>query len=203
MKLFLVSSETGAQQETELVNHFFEKGLMHFHLRKPSWAIDETRTYLDQLNPLFYSMIVPHDHYELVHEYGLKGIHFNERNKVHFADYKIQNTQKSTSIHSLEELEDNPSDEFDYAFLSPVFDSISKAGYKSTFDLDDLQSKLKNRSKKSEVVALGGVNAKNFLRCKAIGFDGAAVLGAVWNSPQPLESFIQLNKLCQTSAIQY
>src|SRR5688572_24523039 len=41
-------------------------------------------------------------------------------------------------FHSLTQLE-ACRQKYDYAFLSPVFDSISKAGYKSPYDLNELK----------------------------------------------------------------
>ncbi len=70
----------------------------------------------------------------------------------------------------------------DYLFLSPIFDSISKPGYASLFDLDSLSGFLSTlpRHLRGKVVALGGVNAENMVRCREAGFGGAAMIGAVW-----------------------
>ena len=173
---------------------------MQFHLRKPSWTIDETRGYLDKINPKFYSRIFPHDHYELFREYGLKGIHINERNSDYNDELKKQSIPKSVSAHSILEADVYAINKFDDVLLSPIFDSISKSGYSSAFNEEELKLFLE-KSRESEVIALSGVSSENLMQCKELGFDGVAVLGAIWNSPQPLESFKQLNEICQTSAI--
>src|ERR1039458_7901787 len=41
-------------------------------------------------------------------------------------------------FHSLKELEEHK-EKYEYAILSPIFDSISKTGYKSKFDLQELK----------------------------------------------------------------
>lgn len=38
----------------------------------------------------------------------------------------------------------------------------------------------------ARVYAVGGVTAERLGRCRELGFDGAAVLGAVWNAPDPV-----------------
>ena len=43
----------------------------------------------------------------------------------------------TTAVHSLQQLEIDYGP-LDYALLSPIFDSISKAGYQAAFDHDDL-----------------------------------------------------------------
>ena len=63
--------------------------------------------------------------------------------------------------------------DYDYVTLSPIFDSISKQGYKSAFKLMELKNKIKGK----KVVALGGVTPDKFSYLKSIGFKGAALLG--------------------------
>lgn len=59
----------------------------------------------------------------------------------------------STSYHSLETVLDLPAHSWDYVFLSPVFNSISKKGYQAGFDDADLKSV---SSSAVPIVALGG-----------------------------------------------
>ena len=68
----------------------------------------------------------------------------------------------------------------DYCFLSPVFDSISKQGYKANFDKEELKEFLK-KERKIKVVALGGITEENYSEVIKLGFDGVAFLGGVWN----------------------
>lgn len=69
----------------------------------------------------------------------------------------------STSLHSLEELQLELLSDADYAFLSPIFDSVSKSGYSAAFDRDQLASAL--TCAKCPVYALGG------MRFLALGID--------------------------------
>lgn len=62
-----------------------------------------------------------------------------------------------------------------YATLSPIFDSISKQGYKAAFNFDELQSALSKL--KLPVIALGGVTPEKIPLLTTLGFKGAAMLG--------------------------
>jgi thiamine-phosphate pyrophosphorylase len=84
----------------------------------------------------------------------------------------------STSIHDITQLPELK--HFDYAFYGPVFDSISKPGYQSKLSAD---FKLDKTDIKPKVIALGGIQIANLTMNKPMGFDGAAVLGIVWNEP--------------------
>ena len=60
----------------------------------------------------------------------------------------------SRSLHSLAEL--RSSSGLEYAFLSPIFDSISKQGYKAAFEEEKLRQALADNS--VPVIALGGLD---------------------------------------------
>ena len=95
-------------------------------------------------------------------------------------------------FHSLKEVEDCK-EKYDYAFLSPIFDSISKAGYKSKFDLQELKNYLLlQRKKRGKVIALGGIDEHTITETFDLGFDGVAVLGAIWMSVDPVKKFNSL-----------
>ncbi|GAB3828156.1 hypothetical protein GCM10028895_41300 [Pontibacter rugosus] len=47
---------------------------------------------------------------------------------------------------------------------------------------------------KLPLIALGGVTAEKLPLVQEMGFKGAAVLGAVWEQPNPVEAFKELLK---------
>jgi len=104
------------------------------------------------------------------------------------------------SAHSFEELEKTSTD---ICFLSPVFDSISKFGYKAKYNSQELKEGIaswkENHSQK--LFALGGVDAENIAELASLGFDGAAVLGAVWHSPDPVEALLEIINHPQTHGV--
>ena len=68
----------------------------------------------------------------------------------------------------------------DYVFLSPIFDSISKRGYRSQFSLTELQKAAAEGIIDSKVVALGGITKDKLPLLQSLHFGGAAMLGAIW-----------------------
>ena len=65
--------------------------------------------------------------------------------------------------------------------MSPIYDSISKVNYYSTYTAEELREAQKSKVIDSKVIALGGINADNLLEIKDFGFGGAAILGDLWN----------------------
>ena len=153
--------------EAEKINQLLETGEADFvHLRKPGSMIDDMEKLISQINPRFYPRLKLHDHFSLLDKYQLGGIHLNNRNPQPIPAREI-----SKSIHSYEELDGI--NQFDYFFISPVFDSISKKGYKASFELEELSHKIKGKN----AIALGGVTPDKFPLLKSLGFHGAALLG--------------------------
>lgn len=141
------------------------------HIRKPEWDARRVRDLLLCIPPLYHPQLRLHSHFELLEQFPLiGGVHLNSRCPV--APKGVEHI--SRSCHSLKELEDV--DGYDYVFLSPIYDSISKTGYRSHFDLADLAPHLRGK----RVVALGGVRPENFCELRQAGFSGAAMLGYVW-----------------------
>ncbi len=178
------------ENETIICNNLFAKGLSTLHLRKPDADESEVRHYIESIEPCYRNRIVIHSHFHLVNEYGLKGIHLKSTMIPDFKNY-VDVKHISVSCHSFEEIESltfNPS----YAFISPVFDSISKPGYKANKALLD---KLRISSSKVPLIALGGIDDTNVVKCRMCGFAGAAIMGYVWNNPNyVLERFGVLQK---------
>lgn len=189
MRLIIITRPYFFCDEAGLINAFFESGLEILHLRKPNSNIDEYRALIKCINPRYYSQIVIHEHFELCEEYLFKGIHLNKRNPIISLNY---NGHISASCHSFDEVEKQKY-LYEYVFLSPIYDSISKQGYKSAFEMECLKSKGESGVIDSCVIALGGVTLSRIEELKNIGFGGVAVLGAAWDNP--IEYINYLNKL--------
>jgi len=105
-------------------------------------------------------------------------------------------------FHSLSPSPSPPIRRGEYFFLSPIFDSISKAGYKSKFDLLELKyflldkKVLPNGEDLGGAVALGGIDEDKIETCRELGFAGVAVLGAIWKNKNPVGKFKRLKLLC-------
>ncbi|MFA6923143.1 MAG: thiamine phosphate synthase [Bacteroidales bacterium] len=182
MKYAIISSPSEFPDEIEIINSLFEEGLEIFHLRKPDYNFSQFEELIKEIPEKFHKKIVIHSNYELAEKYNLKGIHFSLKN-TNIKNLKINSTHNyhvSASFHSLEEF-CKYGKYFDYAFISPVFNSISKKNYKSEITHQEISNFLKSEKKSCKVFALGGIDENNIDTIKKLGFDGFATLGAIWN----------------------
>lgn len=181
--LILFSPPENQTNEIEQLIQMFELGLPLFHLRKPTFSQQEMSNYLSKVPMIYHSKIVVHSNYGVSNQFNLKGIHLTERSRKKITNlhnlYKIV----STSFHNFEDWE-NQQHLFEYCFLSPIFDSISKKGYKKAFDYEILNEKLSKKA--TFTMALGGIQIDNIQKSIALGFDGVACIGTVWEAKNPL-----------------
>ena len=196
MQLIVLTPEQTQENETEVVNSLFGLGLQGLHLRKPLFNEQDYVTYLAAIDKQYHSRITIHNNFQLYEEFGLGGIHLNTASR---SDREVLDQVKhlplsviSTSFHSWQEIEKNRF-EYRYVFISPVFDSISKKGYKAAVDLagaEEARGVLAIQGKYCPaIIALGGVDAKHIRKLHQHGFDGVALLGAIWTAENPVERF--------------
>lgn len=178
MKLIAITKPDFYDDEAAFIKRLFESGFDIVHLRKPNSDIDSCRNILNELSSEERSRIVVHDYPELYYEFSLKGIHINKNIVKYPEGYQ---GFKTRSCHSLEEVK-LYKDDFDYVFLSPIFDSISKQGYKSAFTEDELRRASEESIIDEKVVALGGVTYDRISLLKDLGFGGAAMMGGAFIS---------------------
>ena len=79
--IVLISPETDIPNEIEILTKLFQEGLGYYHLRKPQKDNVAYRTYLNSIESCYHNRIVLHQHHELINEYNLKGIHFQEQKR--------------------------------------------------------------------------------------------------------------------------
>lgn len=179
MKIIAITRPDFFEGETLQVNALFTQGMERLHLRKPGATKEQLTEWIEQIAPPFRQRIVMHDHHELVRTMHLGGIHLNSRNPEPPAWFLEESPRPtlSRSCHSLVEVEQYR-DHCDYLFLSPIYPSISKQGYGPAITREALISA--RHLLKDKVIALGGISASKLPELSAIGFAGAAVLGALW-----------------------
>ncbi len=197
-------AEATENLEQKIVAKICDEGLTTFHLRKPTYSIDQMRAWLDALPERYHQHIVVHSFYDLALEYNLKGVHLTSTQlhssnsfcqaQLEFLIDKNPKMQLSASYHTLDELRFSPA-RYDYVFISPVYDSISKEYNGASFSFEDLQATLPHV--RNPVVALGGINSERIKPVLDMGFDGVAVLGAVWNESDPVAAFKEIKSECQ------
>lgn len=169
--------------EIAVLKGLFQAGLGTFHFRKQDWSYSDCHHYLTYFSDLEVKKIILHQHFELRQKFPVKGIHFSSyqpvaKNREVFQD---QSLLFSTSIHRLNQfvtLERG----FSMVYISPIFDSISKSNHFGNFDGEDIKSFLDTTPNSIDFYALGGIDINKIKTLKTMGFDGAGLLGSIWEN---------------------
>lgn len=177
MRIIAITTPKVTDEDVYLIKGLLEKGIDTVHLRKPDADIHECRKVLETLAPGQRAKIIVHDYPELYEEFSLKGIHVNRNVPYLPVDYKGYRTR---SCHSLEEVR-RYKEEYDYVFLSPIFDSISKVGYRSGFSDEELRKASAKGIIDDKVIALGGVTFDKIPYLKELNFGGVAMIGSIYH----------------------
>ena len=177
--------------EPVFISEILSRGWDMVHLRHPSASCEEIREILEAVPKKFHNRIRLHDHFELANSFNLGGIHLNRRCPSVPTGYS---GPYSRSCHSVEEVKQ--CNDCDYVTLSPVFDSISKEGYKRVFTKIDFKKINKDSTSgvTTKVIALGGVDADHIRTVKFLGFNGFAVLGALMTASSLYELRLRLDR---------
>lgn len=185
MKLIAITPEVTQKHELEFIMAILDSGFSYVHLRKPSFSIDELRQYLSSVPAEYHSRLKLHSHFELAAEFAVGGVHLNHRFPSVPSSIPTAGMSISRSCHSFAELKNAKS--YHYAFLSPIFDSISKPGYESRFSCVELQRFFRSNPLCNNIVALGGVTPEYLRTLKISGLAGAAFLGYLFNAADASE----------------
>lgn len=177
MKIIAITTPKIISDDGYIIRGLLDNGVDIVHLRKPESTIDECRVLLSNLGDEYRARIVVHDYPELYYEFSLRGVHINKNIGTLPDGYDGLRTR---SCHSLEEVV-RYKDECDYLFLSPIFDSISKAGYHSAFDECSLRQASISGVIDSRVIALGGVTFNKIDYLRNLNFGGVAMSGAIYS----------------------
>jgi thiamine-phosphate pyrophosphorylase len=180
--------------EADYLEGLLEAGLTKLHLRKPGAGEKEKIALLERLAPRWAGRLVWHGDRDLALSYEIAQVHGSvgltgARGKsggglpVESGDSVSMERGRrlavSTSVHSWEEMKALPAG-LAYAFISPLFDSISKPGYGANTLLLDLPAD----DLPCLPVGLGGIGADTIGEMMRRGWKGAAVLGWIWEEPR-------------------
>jgi thiamine-phosphate pyrophosphorylase len=192
MRIVVISPPSTDPREIPAMGGFFAAGLGRYHVRKPAWTERELEAWLGGLPAPWLPRLVLHGHPALVGRLGLGGRHDRD------GAGPAAPGAVSRSCHGLPSLRRLLGTGGSVLF-GPVFPSLSKPGYGPApdFPWDELRAILTDGRRaddpgspgRARVLAIGGVTAGGLGRCRELGFDGAAVLGAVWNGPDPAAAF--------------
>ena len=223
MKLVVISPEDAEPREIAVLGALFAAGLERYHVRKPHWSAEQLGAWLRELPEAWRPRLVLHQHHPFVAELGLGGRHWRdvpqevgrvipnpppqplrppeERRVKDNAPYP---SFTSRSCHDLATLR-TALGRYDSVFIGPVFPSLSKPGHgpRGEFSLQETATLLAQRTPaehRTVVVALGGITAERLPQLRALGFDGAAVLGALWQAADPVVAFAELQATLRAHA---
>jgi thiamine-phosphate pyrophosphorylase len=200
-QLIVISTPTMLPDEASIIQQLFAEGLELFHLRKPDAEEQTVRQLIEAIPAVYHDRIVMHGFFHLMEEYEIRRWHFREEHRMAtdeetLVQLKEKGYTLSTSAHDLQVVQSLPA-HFSYTFFSPVFDSISKQQYKGVAGNDFY---LADEQKTVPVIALGGIDAGNITKVRAMNFDGAALLGTIWNEPaKAVEHFKKINHAITTT----
>lgn len=182
MRIIIITDTAFSKSEATFIRLLLSEGADRIHVRKPGAAETDVRRLIEALPPELYSRLSLHDHTSMAIEYGLGGVHISARNP---AAPKGFSGLVSRSCHSIGEAASHPHE--DYLLLSPIYDSISKQGYRSTYTDEALRDAARCGILCPRIVALGGIRPEHLPVLHAYGFGGAAFLGYIWNDATPTE----------------
>lgn len=192
--IIVITPEHEVPNELRIMKKLLDAGLPRLHMRRHDWGLNRTRDWVAAIPKKHRSRIVVHGHPELVAELGLAGVHLQAGKP------KPKNLPEgvavSRSCHDYDELCHGPKDCV-YATLGPVFPSVSKRGYaprRTPGEYAAIIDFWRTENKGHPVVALGGITPDNIGELRHMGFAGAAVVGAIWESADPVESFRALRR---------
>ena len=177
MKLIVITWPRFLPSEALLLSLLIDNGADRIHIRKPDASADEVRQLINAIPADYHDRLVLHDHYQLINEFTLAGIHLNQRNLAQLGS----NIPYSCSCHSIEEIGLRRDLVKEYLFLSPIFDSISKTGYQAAFTPENLRQASSDQIIREDTIALGGIDIPCIPFVRQCGFGGIALLGAIWN----------------------
>jgi thiamine-phosphate pyrophosphorylase len=207
VQTIVVSPQSSHKEEVETIIALFEAGLDVYHIRKPKYSRARLEKYLTKFPEKYRDKMVIHTNHTLALKYKLKGIHLTRRHrknefitslKIKYLKFFKSDLTISASFHKLANLYEE-SNEFDYVFLSPVFDSISKSGYQSGFNFHSLKAAMLNTQCK--VVAIGGIELDKIDKIADLHFYGIALVGSIWMSPDPVKEFKLIKEKCRNREI--
>lgn len=190
----VLSSTKSIRNEAGIVCELFENGLKFFHLRKPRWTVERVRCWIKSVPKRFRSRIILHQFPELVKEFDLGGFH------IHAGETLPENLSPGKISVRCEHYSDieKYGNRSRCLMLGPIF---SKEDRDVTVPVRTFQEYAaivayhRKKGGKSKIFAFGGVDECNVKHCRKAGFDGVAVVGAIWDKgSDPISAF---KKLCK------
>lgn len=179
MRAIVITTEKIFADEYMYIKAMLDYGIDNIHIRKPFEDTNNIKLLLDGIDEEYHNRLTLNGNFQLLETYkNIKAIHANSRNQN---IPKSFNGSVSYSCHSLNEIKDKK-EMYDYMFLSPIYDSISKTGYRANFSYNELKRANEEGIIDNKIFALGGVTPEKIPELKELGFGGVVFMGYIWNS---------------------
>lgn len=191
MKIVVVSAPHNEVNEVEEVVRMFDAGLKHFHIRKPRLNKNELADYIRRYPDKFRKRMVLHSYHGLADQFGLGGIHLSRQHRKRGRLYQLRIWIKrklnpdlivTRTFHKLTDIT-NDRRRYSYAFLSPVFDSVTRSSLAGGFSRRALLIIIPQA--RQPIYALGGITTERLRETAENGFHGAVFHGSIWESDTP------------------
>lgn len=175
MKLAVMTTPYFFVEEHQILSALFDEGLETLHLRKPGTEPVYSERLISLIPQQYRRRIVVHDHFYLKNEYGLRGIHLNQRNTQLPTGYK---GHISCTCLTFDEVSRRKK-MMDYVLLSPIFGEAEDG--EPTFTQQQLTAQARAGLIDKKVYAMGGITIDNIRQLRDLNFGGAVVYGDIWN----------------------
>lgn len=185
MRLILFTSELSVTGEAAILKEALQAGFYRVHVKRRSFEKDSLRLFLDQFEDAELNRFVLHSEFDISAEYPVAGVHLPEKIRQESYVLDVGLPVISSSFHTIADFEKEIM-KFEYGFIGPVFNSISKPGYQGVPALLAINDKLK-----SSAVPVGGITPGNIQMIVDSGFSKAAINGFVWEHTSPSEAVKQ------------
>ncbi|MBQ8445460.1 MAG: thiamine phosphate synthase [Opitutales bacterium] len=170
----------------------FENGLSVYHLRRPHWSASRCCSWIERVPVKWRSRIVVHQYPYLVRKYNLGGFHQS-------ADGALPGVSGISGKISAqcEDFSDiqKIGNRCRRVMLGPVFPPEKydvTVPRRTLGEYAAIAAYWRKQGGQAEVFAFGGVSSDNIRLCREAGFDGVVVVGAVWDTSDPVKAYKQL-----------
>lgn len=180
-QLIGITPDVLSEAQWAVVPNLFAAGLSYLYVRQAASEQVRQRLTDDALTPFQHRLLVP-----FPMTVGAFSRHWKEADRLAASPTE---RASSTSVHTLA---DWPllASRVELVYYSPVFASISKPGYSPAQSIDDTARQITLIRQLTDelplLIGLGGVQLNTIRQVQDAGFDGAAVLGTLWQSSDPV-----------------
>lgn len=185
--IIAITPEVPVHDEAAIICSMLDSGVVNrVHIRHPQSDADEVKAIIQAIPADKQLRISVHEPHHTLTIGTRMGIHFSSHSQTD-ADKALKKSRLidkidrddvgiTRSCHSLDEI--LKADGYDYFFLSPFFDSISKQGYHAAIDLDEPMLAVASALK--TIIPLGGIDDSKLSVLYENDFCAAAMLGYLW-----------------------